>query len=69
MRDRRAGWVALSQEKYILEVLERFGKSDAQPITTPALANEHLTKLPSPEIEAKSYQSAIGALMYQMLGT
>lgn len=68
-RDRRAGWVALSQEKYILEVLERFGKSDARPITTPALANERLTKLPSPEIEAKSYQSAVGALMYQMLGT
>ena len=68
-RDRRAGWIALSQEKYILEVLEHFGKSDAWPIATPTLANECLTKLTSPEFEAKSYQSAIGALMYQMLGT
>ena len=70
-RDWRAGWIALSQEKYILEVLdsERFGKSDARPIATPTLANKRLTKLPLPEIEAKSYQSAVGALMYQMLGT
>jgi hypothetical protein len=68
-RDRKAGWVALSQEKYIREVLERFGKADTRPISTPALANERLTKLNSPEIETKPYQSAVGALMYPMLGT
>ena len=68
-RDRKAGWVALSQEKYIREVLERFGKSETRPISTPSLANEHLTKLTSPEIEVKPYQSAVGALMYPMLGT
>lgn len=45
-RDRSAGWIALSQEKYIREVLER-----------------------SPEIDIRSYQCAIGALMYPMLGT
>ena len=28
-RDRRAGWIALSQEKYALEVLEQFGKAGA----------------------------------------
>ena len=68
-RDRKAGWVALSQEKYIQEMLERFGKSNVRPISTPTLANEHLTKLPSPELEVKPYQSAVGALMYPMLGT
>jgi hypothetical protein len=68
-RDRSAGWIALSQEKYIEEILERFGKSDVRPISTPALPNEHLEKLTSPEIDVKSYQSAIGALMYPMLGT
>ena len=67
--DRDAGWIAISQEKYAEEILERFGKSDIRPISTPTLANEHLTKLTSPEIDVKSYQSAIGALMYPMLGT
>ena len=68
-RDRKAGWVALSQEKYIQEMLERFGKSNVWPISTPTLANERLTKLPSPELEVKPYQSTVGALMYPMLGT
>jgi hypothetical protein len=43
--------------------------SDARPISTPTLANEHLIKLTSAEIDIKAYQSAIGALMYPMLGT
>jgi hypothetical protein len=69
MCDRRAGWIALSQEKYALEVLERFRKSDVRPISTPTLANEHLAKIDSPEIEVQAYQRAVGALMYLMLGT
>jgi hypothetical protein len=50
-RDRDAGWIAISQQKYIEETLERFGKSDIRLISTPTLANEHLTKLTSPEID------------------
>jgi hypothetical protein len=50
-----AGWIALSQEKYILEVLEQFGKSDVCPISTPTLANKHLAKLTSPEIVTAEY--------------
>jgi hypothetical protein len=69
MRDRHAGWIALSQEKYALEILERFGKSDVRPISTPTLANEHLTKIDSPEVDVQQYQRAVGALMYLMLGT
>jgi hypothetical protein len=68
-RDRRTGWIALSQEKYTLEVLEQFGKSDVRPISTPSLANEHLMKINSPEIDVQPYQRAVGALMYLMLGT
>ena len=68
-RDRSAGWIALSQEKYILQDLECFGKSDVRPISTPTLANEHLLKLTTPEIDVRSYQCVIGALMYPMLGT
>ena len=69
MCDCDTGWIVISQKKYIEETLERFGKSDIHPISTLTLANEHLTKLTSPEINVKSYQSTIGALMYPMLGT
>jgi hypothetical protein len=68
-RDRDAGWIALSQERYVNDVLERFGKANIKPISTPTTPNEHLIKLDSPEVDTKSYQSAIGALMYPMLGT
>ena len=60
---RKAGDIELSQQKYIGEILERFGKSDVRPISTPALTNEHLTELTAPEIDVKSYQRALGALM------
>jgi reverse transcriptase-like protein len=61
------GWIALSQEKFIIETLERFGKGNVYPISTPALINKHLKKLTIPEIDIKSYQSAVGALMYSGL--
>ena len=67
--DRLAGTISLSQEKFADEVLERFGKTRLRPISTPVLPNEHLTKLPSPEVDAKEYQQAIGALMYLMIAT
>jgi hypothetical protein len=43
--------------------------SDTRTISTPALANKHLVKLKSPAISAKSYQRALGTLIYPMLGT
>ncbi len=63
------GTIALSQEKFIREVLERYGMLDTCPISTPALANKHLIKLSSPEINAKGYQHTLSSLMYPMLGT
>jgi hypothetical protein len=51
------------------DILKHFGKTDICPISTPALTNEHLKKLESPEVDAKSYQHALGALMYLMLCT
>ena len=39
------------------------------PISSPALANEHLLKLSSPAIDAKAYQWALSSLMYPMLVT
>jgi hypothetical protein len=66
--DQTAGWISLSQEKYSTKVLKRFGKSNICTISTPTLANEHLHKLSKSESNLKPYQSAIGALMYPMLG-
>jgi len=68
-RDRKAGRIELSQQRYIEEILERYGKANIRLINTPALTNEHLTKLTSPEIDVKSYQRALGAIMYPMLST
>jgi Reverse transcriptase (RNA-dependent DNA polymerase) len=68
-RDREKGTIVLSQQQYAEDVLQKFGKADVRPISTPALTNEHLIKLDSPEIDAKSYQRAVRALMYLTLGT
>jgi hypothetical protein len=68
-RNMEEGWISLSQEKYLEEVLERFDMANLRPISTPSLANHHLVRLPSPEVDAKHFQSALGALMYLMLGT
>src|SRR5260221_10897966 len=67
-RDREAGRIELSQQRQIEDILERFGKADVRSVSTPALANDHLHKLDTPEIDVKSYQQAVGALMYPMLG-
>jgi Reverse transcriptase (RNA-dependent DNA polymerase) len=67
--DRTAGWISLLQEKYSTEVLKRFGKSTVCTISTPTLVNEHLCKHSKSESNLKPYQSAVGALMYPMLGT
>jgi hypothetical protein len=67
--DHEKGTLALSQEKFIKEILKRYGMSNSRPISTPALPNKHLIKLASPEVDTKSYQRALGALMYPMLGT
>jgi len=67
--DREEGWIVLSQQKYLEEVLERFNKANIRPISTPSLPNHHLIHLPSPEVDIKHFQRALGALMYLMLGT
>jgi len=69
MWDREEGWIALSQQKYLEEVLEHFDKANVRPISTPSLPNHHLVRLPSPEADVKHFQQALGALMYLMLGT
>src|SRR5712692_1784603 len=58
-KDHKVGWITLFQEKFSKEILERFGKLDIWPISTPTHANEHLTKLKSVEVNVKQYQQAI----------
>ena len=66
IQDRSTGRIALSQEKYINEILEHFGKSDARPISTPMLANEHLLKLEGPEVDTKLYQRMVGVTLLRV---
>jgi Reverse transcriptase (RNA-dependent DNA polymerase) len=51
--DCNTGWIALSQEKYINNTLNHFGKTNVRPISTPTTPNEHLLKLNSPETKIK----------------
>jgi Reverse transcriptase (RNA-dependent DNA polymerase) len=67
--DRDTSWIVLMQRKYIEDMLEQYGLSNTRPSPTPILANQHLSKLASPEIDVKSYQCAVGALMYPSIGT
>ena len=69
MWDHEEGWIALSQQKYLEEVLEHFDKANVHPISTPSLPNHHLVHLPSPEVDIKHFQWALSALTYLMLGT
>src|SRR6266403_3246899 len=68
-RECKDGTITLSQAKYVGEILEHFSHSNSRPTATPSLANEHLKKIPSAEVDTKTYQSAVRALMYPMLGT
>jgi hypothetical protein len=68
-RDREKRTISLCQQKFINDTLERYGMQNARPISSPALANEHLLKLLSPSVDAKAYQRALGSLMYPMLAT
>jgi hypothetical protein len=67
--DCKKGTIVVSQQQYTEDVLQKFSKADICPISTPALANKHLIKLDSPEIDAKLYQHAVGTLMYLTLRT
>lgn len=75
-RDRKESKLYLSQEGYILKVLERFGMSKAKSVTTPLGAHFKLTRQMSPSSEKEAdemanvpYASAVGSLMYAMVCT
>jgi hypothetical protein len=68
------GSIALSQRKYVEEILERFGMETCRPAKTPLLAGDQLPPIPpdAPEPAPKAelmYQHMIGSLMYAMVAT
>ena len=55
----------LSQDKYIKDMLKKFGMDDAKAISTPMGINGNLDSDPSGNmVEQKLYQSMIGSLLY-----
>ncbi|KAK8506757.1 hypothetical protein V6N12_002201 [Hibiscus sabdariffa] len=75
-RDRGSRKLWLSQQGYVEKVLDRFGMSNAKPVSTPLanhfkLSSEHFPKTDK-EIEEMTkvpYASVVGCLMYAMVCT
>ena len=75
-RDRSTHTLALSQESYIKKIVERYGMSESKSVATPLDPGVKLSKADCPttteqaaEMKNVPYQSAVGAIMYAMLGT
>jgi hypothetical protein len=75
-RDRTARTLSISQREYVQKVLHRFGMMDSKAASTPLDASAKLTKADCPAASIapnmafiQQYQSAVGAIMYAMLGT
>ena len=73
-RDRRAGLLYISQQKYIEKVLQSFQMENCKPVSTPLAAHFRLdaSALPSTDEERDymsrvPYSSAVGSLMYAMV--
>jgi hypothetical protein len=75
-RDRAARTLSISQREYVHKILDRFGMTECRPVGTPLDSSVKLTKADCPTSTnsidvgfVRLYQSAVGALMYAMLGT
>uniref|UniRef100_A0A1J3I7B7 Retrovirus-related Pol polyprotein from transposon TNT 1-94 n=2 Tax=Noccaea caerulescens TaxID=107243 RepID=A0A1J3I7B7_NOCCA len=76
IRDREKGTLKLSQENYIEKVLKAFGMTEAKPTITPLATHFRLKSLTKDErkeeaihMEGTPYASAVGSLMYAMIGS
>jgi len=69
VRNCQQGIISLSQRRYIETILDRFGLKDGRSVSTPLETNAKLVKIDVPEVDAKTYQSTLGGLMYAMLAT
>ena len=72
-RDRSIKRLEIDQSRYISEIVDRFGLSDANPTRTPlpSGAEVHLVKHEgqASSAEIKYYQQIIGSLLYVQIGT
>ena len=58
------GSISIDQEKYLNDVLERFGMRDAKPAKTPAVAGGATVEKSEPYKNRSEYQSLVGSLIY-----
>jgi hypothetical protein len=64
IRQRNQG-IFVSQTKYIIEILKRFGMEDCKPVITPMQTNCKLRKNDdSKSTDQRQYRSMIGSLLY-----
>jgi len=75
-RDKDSGRFWLSEENYVLKVLERFNMAEARPFITPLAGHFKLSSKQCPQSPVEeekmsrvSYASAVGSLMYAMVCT
>ena len=75
-RDRETRRMHITQQKYTLEMLEKYNMVDSKPLSTPQDMSVKLSKTMSPataeEIEEMSsvpYRNAVGSLIYLMVAT
>jgi hypothetical protein len=69
-RDREARRITMHQGAYIRKMLERFGMGECRPLRTPLPSGAKLVPaLEGNTTPLQQYQSAVGSLMYLMIGT
>lgn len=75
-RDREKGVLTLSQESYLCKVLRNFMMEESKPVSTPMGSHFKLTSTQQDlrsevqkMMESVPYSSAVGSLMYSMIGT
>ena len=63
-RNKKEGWIRISQKKYIEKILKRFGFSDCKPKATPMAQGK-----PLPRLEGKCEDSELQSLYRSMVGS
>jgi hypothetical protein len=67
---REGNTLKLSQKRYVDQMLQKFGMSDCNPVSTPAAIDVKLVKSDgSKSVNQRSYQSLIGSLLYLAIAT
>ena len=76
IRDRKKGILKLSQERYLKQVLRTFNMEDCRAVVTPSYSQFKHKSLTPEELVVETrlmssvpYASAVGSLMYGMIGT